>query len=216
MKTDQGAREDQEKVYCKEILDPDNTSSVSTTIVNTINNEFQHKCLEAVVRLLNAHPICQSIDDRVQDHKYSIPGLPGTKSLAHQVWAIWFILRRWVWDADMTGALVADEMGFGKTFTMVAAAMICTLLPEKVVMGLPLTIYWGNSLADWVNMVQNEFPGIICEEQELYPLRRHNSLPRHLIDILKTPLQGHPALISILEPILLVTMPRVEERFKCH
>jgi len=63
--------------------------------------------------LLNAHPILQSTDDRVPGHKYSIPGLPGTKFLAHQVWAIWFIVRRWVWDADMPGALVADEMGLG-------------------------------------------------------------------------------------------------------
>jgi len=24
---------------------------------------------------------------------------------------MWFIVRRWVWDADMPGALVGDEMG---------------------------------------------------------------------------------------------------------
>jgi len=44
-----------------------------------------------------------------------------------------------MWDADMTGALVADEKGLGKTFTSVAAAMICKLLTEKVVMRLPLS-----------------------------------------------------------------------------
>jgi len=38
---------------------------------------------------------------------------------------------------------VADEMGLGKTFISVAAAMICKLLTEKVVMGLPLSILWG-------------------------------------------------------------------------
>jgi len=49
-------------------------------------------------------------------------------------------MRRWVLDADMPGALVADEIGFGKTFTSVAAAMICKLLTEKDVMGLLLLI----------------------------------------------------------------------------
>jgi len=46
----------------------------------------------------------------------------------------------------MPGALVVDEMGLAKTFTPVAAAMKCKLLTEKVVMGLPLAIVWGNTL----------------------------------------------------------------------
>jgi hypothetical protein len=58
----------------------------------------------------------------------------------HQVCAILFILRRWVWDADLPGALEEDKMGLGKTFTSVAAAMLCKLVTEKVVMGLPLSI----------------------------------------------------------------------------
>jgi hypothetical protein len=124
----------------EEVLDPDNNSSVLSTGLNTINNEFEHECLDEAVRLLNAHPIHQSADDRVPGHKYSIPGLPGTMFLAHQVWAIWFIMRRWLWDADMPGALVADAIGLGKTFTSGAEAIICKLLTEKVVMGLPLSI----------------------------------------------------------------------------
>jgi len=79
-------------------------------------------------------------------------------------------VRRWVWDADIPGALVEDEMGLGKTFTSVAAAMTCTLLTGKVVMRLLLSILWGNTLAEWVNMVQNNFLGIVGEEREWYPL----------------------------------------------
>jgi len=139
--TDKSAREVQQQVEDgEEVLDPDNTSSVLNTVLNTINNEFEHKCLDEAVRLLNVRPICQSTDDRVPGRKYSIPSLPGTKFFAHQLWAIWFSVRRWVWDADMPGALVADEMGLGKTFTLVAAAMLCKLVTEKVVMGLPLSI----------------------------------------------------------------------------
>jgi len=102
--------------------------------------------------------------DQVRGHKYSIPGLPGTKFLAHQVWAIWFLVRRCVWDTDLPGALVADEMGLGKTITSVAAAMLCKLVTEKVVMGLPLSILWGNNLEQWVILPDNDFPGIVSEE----------------------------------------------------
>jgi len=136
------------------------------------------------------------------------------KFLAHQAWATSFIVRRWVWDSDMPAALVLVEMGLGKTFTSLAAAMICTLLTEKVVMGLLLSIICGNTLADYVNMVLNDFSGTIGEEREWYPLWRHNSMPHRIIEIQKTPLQGHPALISALESILVVTMHGVAERFK--
>jgi len=213
-KTNQGSREVQEQVDGEEVLDPENTSSVLSTVLNTINNEFEHECLDEAVRLLNAHQIRQSTDDRDPSHKYSIPGLPGTTFLAHQVWAIWFIVRRWVWDADMPGALVADEMGLGKTFTSVAAAMVCTLVTEKVVMGLPLSILWGNTLEEWVMLAHNDFPGIVSEEREWYPLQRLNSVPHWLLEIQTTPPHGQPALISAHEPILVVTMPGVAETFK--
>jgi hypothetical protein len=39
-------------------------------------------------------------------------------------------------------------------------------------------------------------------------------MPRRLSEIMSTPLQGHAALISAFEPILLVTMPGVAEIFK--
>jgi len=105
-------------------------------------------------------------------------------------------------------------MGLGKTFTSVAVAMICKLLTERVVIGLPLTIVWGNTLAERLNMVQNNFPGIIGKERERYPLWRHNAVPCCLIEIQKTPQQGHAVLISALKCILVVRMPRDAETFK--
>ena len=63
------------------VLDPDNTSSVFSTVPNTINNKIEHECLDEMVRLLNAHPIHHSTDDRVPGHKNAIPGLPRTKFL---------------------------------------------------------------------------------------------------------------------------------------
>jgi hypothetical protein len=213
--TDKGTSEVEEQVEdVEEVLDPENTTSVLNTVLNTINNEFEHECPDEAVRLLNARPTHQSPDDRVAGRKYSIPGLPGTEFLAHQVWAIWFIVRRWVWDDDMPGALVEDEMGLGNTFTSVAAAMHCKLVTENVVMGLPLSILWGNTLDEWVILAYNDFPGIVGEEREWYPLQRLNSVPSRLLEIQSTPPHRHAAPISALKPMLVVTMPRVAETFK--
>jgi uncharacterized protein YdeI (YjbR/CyaY-like superfamily) len=58
--TDQGAREVQEQVEDgDEVLDPENTRSVLSTVVNSCNNEFEHECLDEALRLLNVHPISQ-------------------------------------------------------------------------------------------------------------------------------------------------------------
>jgi len=214
MKTDHGTRVVQEQVDDEGDLDPDNTSSVINTLLSTITNEFEHECLDAAVRLLNANPIRQSTDDRVPGHIYSIPGLPGTKFLAHQVCAIHVIVRRWVWDSDMPGALVPDEMCLGKTFTSVAATMICNLLTEIVVIGLPPTIVWGDTHEAWVNLAQNDFPWIIGYKPERYLLWRQNTVPRRHSEIQATLRQGHPARTSDVARIVVVAMPKVAEMFK--
>jgi len=100
---------------------------------------------------------------------------------------------------------VADEMGFGKTFTWVAAAMLCKLVTEKVVTGLPLSILWGNTLEEWVILADNDFPSIVGKDQEWNPLQRLNSVPRRLLEIQTTPPHRHRAPIAAHEPILVVT-----------
>jgi len=92
-KTEQWAQEVHEQVNGKEILNPDYCSSVLSTVYNEICQELEPACLDAVVRLVNSHPIHQSHDDWVAGNKYSIPGLLGSWFLAHQVWAIWFIMK---------------------------------------------------------------------------------------------------------------------------
>jgi len=56
----------------------------------------------------------------------------------------------------MPGALVADELGLGKTFTSMVVASICKVLTEKVIAGFPLPIWWGSTLDKWVIMLQND------------------------------------------------------------
>ena len=83
----------------------------------------------------------------------------------HQIWAIWFIVRRWVWDADMSNALLADEIGLGKTHMSCAADMFCKLQTEKVVFDQPLSILWGQTLDEWINQAQNDYPAVPPEER---------------------------------------------------
>jgi hypothetical protein len=140
-KPDNSACKVQEQVEdVEEVLDPGNTCSVLNTVLNSINNQFDAERFDEAVRLLNVRPAHQSLDDCVPGHKYSIPGWPRTMFLAHKVWAIWFIVRTWVKDAYIPGALVADVLGVGKTLASVAMAMLCRLVSEKVVMGLRRSI----------------------------------------------------------------------------
>jgi len=111
-----------------------------------------------------------------------------------------------VWDADKPEALGADEMGLGKTFTSVAAAMVRKLVTKKVVMSLPLSILWGNTLEEWVMLADNNFPGIVSEEWQWYSLQRLYSFTLLLLDIQKTPPHKHPALISAHESIVVVKL----------
>jgi len=92
--------------------------------------------------------------------------------------------------------------------------MLCKLVTEKVVMGLPQSIFWGNTVEEWVILAVNDFPGIVGEEREWYPLQRLNSVPRLLLEIQTTPPHGHPALVSALEQILVVAMPGVAKTLK--
>jgi hypothetical protein len=65
-----------------------------------------------------------------------------------------------------------------------------------------------------VILARKDFPGIVGEEREWYPLQRLNSVSHRLLEIQTTPPHGHPALVSALEPILVDTMPGVAETFK--
>jgi hypothetical protein len=80
--------------------------------------------------------------------------------------------------------------------------MFRKLVTEKVVIGFPLSIVWGNTLEECVILVHNDIPGIVGEERESYLLPRLNLVPCRLLVILTTPPHGRPALVSALESIL--------------
>jgi hypothetical protein len=105
-------------------------------------------------------------------------------------------------------------MGLRKTFTSVAAAMLCKLLTDKLLMGLPLSILWANTLEEGVILAYNDFSSIVGEEREWYPVKRLNSVSRVPLEIQSTPPHWHRKLISELEPIRVVTMSVVSESIK--
>jgi len=63
-------------------------------------------------------------------------------------------------------------------------------------------------------LAHNNFPGIVGEEHEWYPLLKLNSVPHCDLEIQSTPPHGHPTLISALELILVVQKLGVAETFK--
>jgi len=122
--TYQLSREIHKHLDRKEILYLENSHSVLSSVLNSNDNKFQIECLEASIRLMNAYPISESKDNGNLGNMNSILGLPQVNFLAHRVWAIGFLIRRWVCDLDMPGVLVADETGLMMTFTSLPAPMI--------------------------------------------------------------------------------------------
>lgn len=66
----------------------------------------------------------------------------------------------------------------------------------------------------WVNMVQDDYPKIMCEEREWYLFQRLNTVPYCIVMIQTTPPLGHLVLTSALEPLLVATMTGVAESLK--
>jgi hypothetical protein len=63
---------------------------------------------------------------------YTLNQFPDVRFLAHQIWAIWFNVRRWIFDLDLPEVHLADEMGLGKTFTILAAALHAKSITDDV------------------------------------------------------------------------------------
>jgi len=87
-------------------------------------------------------------------------------------------------------------------------------MTENIVMWLPLSILWGNTLEEWVILAHNNISCIVGEGRKKYSFQRLNSAPCCLLVIQTTPPHAHLALVSALEPILVITTPEVAETVK--
>ena len=119
--------------FAREINFNDEPPGLDEALLTTLNNSFEHECLEEAVPLLRATSRPDAPADQIRGMKHLLKPFPSVAFLAHQIWAIWFIVRRWVYDVDLPGVLLADEMGHGKTFTVLAAALYVKIVSNELV-----------------------------------------------------------------------------------
>ena len=192
--------------------------SLPEEIMATLNNSFEHECLEEAVTLLGANHRPDSMDDGIRGQKYTLKYFPGVSFLAHQIWGIWFIVRRWIFDYDLPGALVADEMGLGKTFTVLAAALYAKCLVEDVINspGARLSVLHNRTLPQWSQEVESDFGTITGTQRTWYPCTHKFPVPRRLIQLAGTGVESEsedPSHIAPWHPVLCVVLPSVRETF---
>ena len=130
----------------------------------------------------------------------------------HQIWAIWFIVRRWVFDVDLPGVLLADEMGLGKTFTVLAAALYAKVVSNELMSNkeYKLLFLFGRTLPQWREDVEQRFPGLSLVHRGWYPCAHTRHLPRRLIQLFNN---DKPADIAPWHPELCVVLPSIRETF---
>jgi len=197
--TDNTVREVQKKVVDgEEALDPADTSSVLNTVHRRQNNELNTSDLMRYSRCWMPVLFADYQMTVFLATYMSFQVCPGLSICRTS-----FGPSGWLWGLGNEmlichGALAADEMALRKTFTLVSAPMISKLITEKVVMGLPLSILCGNTLAEWEMLAHIDFPSIVGAEWEWYPFQRLNSVTCRLLEIETTPLHRHPILVSAL------------------
>jgi len=93
-------------------------------------------------------------------------------------------------------------------------AIVYKLLTEKIIVELLLTMLWGNTLDEWVNIAQDSNPDNISDAWESYPMQTLITGHHYVSDNQTTPSLCHPTLTSALEAILMVTFAAVRDTFK--
>ena len=119
--------------FVREINFNDEPPAHDEALLTTLNNSFEHECLEEAVALLGATSRPDALADQIRGMKYLLEPFPSVAFLTHQIWVIWFIVRRWVFNVDLPGVLLVDEMGLGKTFTVLAAALYAKIVSDELV-----------------------------------------------------------------------------------
>jgi hypothetical protein len=206
---------DSDSQFAKELIEPQGDEPgqvLDDALMATINNTFEHECLEEAVALLGAVPRGDSHADAIRGPKYTLKQFPEVRFLAHQIWAIWFIVRRWIFDVDLPGALLADEMGLGKTFTILAAALYAKSIAEDVTNHheTQLPVLFNLSLGGWCQAVETGFSTLSAVQKQWYPCTHPNPVPRRLLQLLDDkPTTDLPP----WNPVLCVVLPSVRATF---
>ena len=152
--------------FAKELRHSDDAeiavSVLGDVLLATVNNSFEHECLEEAVALLGATSRPDAPDDLFRGTKYLLKSFPSVSFLAHQMRAIWFLVRLWLFDVDLPGVLLADKMGLRKTFTALAAAVFAKTIAHSFMLNkeYPLSFFFERKFRQWQNEVAQEFAGL--------------------------------------------------------
>ena len=181
-------------------------------LLTTLNNYFEHECLEEAVALLRPTSRPDTLADQIQGTKYLLEPFPSVAFLVHQIWTIWFIVRRWVFDVDLPGVLLADEMGLGKTFTVIVAAHYAKIVSNELMSNkeYKLPFFFGRTLHLWREEVEQGFPGLSLVHRVWYPCTHARPLPRRLFQLFD---KDKPTNIAPWHPVLCVVLPSIRETF---
>ncbi len=189
---------------------------VNKGLLKIMNNSLEHQCLEEAIFLLGAVARTDAPEDTIRGTKYKLKALPNVTFLAHQIWAIWFIVRRWVFDVDLPGVILADEMGLGKTFTVMAAALYAKMLTHDLLSdpSRQLPVLFNQSLQQWQHEVSQGFPSLTDAQKQWYPCRHRQPLPRRLTQLAHKP-EGAQDDPPPWNPVLCVVLASVHDTFVC-
>ena len=168
-------------------------------------NAYEQECFDDALKYLDAKPAPLIIGEVPGGPKWVLPGIPNGRFMMHQVWGIWFVIRRWLWHSSLPGVLIADEMGLGKTWTAIGAAMTSKFICEQAIRGdVPMAI----------------FNGLTYKEQQIQAtLDIDNAHSRQLKDprctnpCLPPPLDLKNPKCDLRQPMLVVTLSNVAHTF---
>lgn len=110
--------------------------------------------------------------------------------------------------------LLADEMGLGKTYTVLAAALFAKTIAHSLMsrQDCPLSVFFGRTLRQWQDEVEQGFPGLSEEQRGWYPCTHPRPVPRRFLQLLLD--QGEATQdVAPWHPVLCVVLPSVRETF---
>ena len=129
-----------------------------------LNNDFEHQCFKDAVRMLGAQ-LLTPVEGDIGPLVLRIPEIPNGRFLPHQLWGVWFIVERILADHPPV-ALIADNLGLGKTHCALATLLYLMYIINQAVAGRPLPCLDLKLVAQLERV-----PRIFGAENEIY--RRH-------------------------------------------
>lgn len=143
------------------IVTPWKEGDMLALVGSNLNNDFEHQCLELAVRKLGAEML-EPRDGDIGNRVLRIPGIPNGRFLPHQIWGIWFLVDRIITDAPPV-ALLADDMGMGKTFTALGTVLHLKWIASEADAGRRLACLDNHRVQDLDNI-----PSFFGAERDVY------------------------------------------------